>query len=372
MVATEAASAPALGPLKPLPPVQPRAAGGGGGRAGKLNGADKTVESAFQARGPLHGEGMEVTVMQAMDVPSMPVLAVRAGLARRQGKLELEKPFMVARPNSENRTVEVTLFQQLASETLPGGPEVLCSLPVRRPDGAASEVKLRIRRGACAAEANPQQAGAAAKEYLDKHQLQQRIQDMIQEVLHEQPRDPYRYMLERLRKVKAAQAPEAPAPTPAPAPRTRPGRDLVRASLMSVFHSPVCSALANASVQEAVHRDTARQMAADAVGGYPRGAIQEAAPEAPLREQARSVVRFTLSNSSGLLAPDYQRSVVRWTLQNAMRGATHSILGYPEAGEGAQAGASAALPTPIVSLGGTENSWGQWLSGPMMQNQESF
>lgn len=365
MVATEAASSPALGPLKPLPPGQPRAAGGGGGgRAGRPIGADKTVESSFQARGPLHGEGMEVTVMQAMDVPSQPVLAVRAGLARRQCKLELEKPFMVARPNSENSTVEVTLFQQLASETLPSGPEVLCSVPVRRPDGAASQVKLRVRRGACAADANPQEAGAAAKEYLDKHQLQQRIQDMIQEVLHEQPRDPYRYMLDQLRKVKTAQA---PAPAPAPAPRTRPGRDLVRASLHSVFHSPTCAALANASVHEAVHRDKARQMAADAVGGYPRSSAQEA----PLREQARSVVRFTLVNSSDLLAPDYQRAVVRWTIQSAMRGATGNILG--STGEGAQAGrTSASLPTPIVSLGGTENSWGQWLSGPMMQNQESF
>jgi len=311
---------------------------------------------------------MEVTVMQAEDMPSQPVLAVRAGLARRQGKLELGKPFMVARPNSENNTVEVTLFQQLASQTLPGGPEVLCSVPVRRPDGAASQVKLRVRRVECAADTNPQEAGAAAKEYLDKHRLQQKIQDMIQEVLHEQPRDPYRYMLEQLRKVKAAQvSAQAPAPAPAPAPRSRPGRDLVRASLHSVFHSPTCAALANASVHQAVHRDAARQMAADALGGYPR----EVAPEAPVREQARSVVRFTLANSSDLLAPDYQRAVVRWTIQNAMRGATSNVLGSH--GEGAQAGrSSTTLPTPIVSLGGAENSWGQWLSGPMMHDQESF
>merc|ERR1711879_876792 len=40
----------------------------------------------------------------------------------------------------------------------------------------------------------------ATRDYLDHHQLQQRIQSLIQDVLREQPADPYRCMLEQLKK----------------------------------------------------------------------------------------------------------------------------------------------------------------------------
>jgi hypothetical protein len=42
------------------------------------------------------------------------------------------------------------------------------------------------------------------RDYLDQHQLQQRIQTLIQDVLREQPDNPYKYMLEQLRKAQAS------------------------------------------------------------------------------------------------------------------------------------------------------------------------
>jgi len=177
---------------------------------------------------------MEVTVLDVTNPPSKPVLAIHAGSVRRQAKLEVNQPFVIPHPGSQTGPVEVSLFQQLASHVLPSDntPEVFCNIPVKKLDGQASQVQLRVRRGE-AANAGKQQKSAddsmgLTRDYLDQHQLQQRIQSLIQDVLREQPDNPYKYMLQQLRKAKGGSEAEkqdiAPGPgrTPAqpePAPR---------------------------------------------------------------------------------------------------------------------------------------------------------
>jgi len=382
--------------------VKPPVGGARGPRnaaGGKQNGMDKTKEKPAQAHRGLQDSGMEITVVQASDVPSKPVLALRAGLARRQAKLELEKPFEVACPDHPNATVEVTLFQQLASQVLPSEPEALCSVPVRRPDGAASQVKLRVRRKGSVTNAAPQEASAAAKDYLEQHQLQQRIQDMIQEVLHAQPRDPYRFMLEQLRKERGLDAAVATQQVPVPVlegigdcksasfgevPATpnkeRVSEDVVRSSLFAVFNSPPCMEVAKASIQEAVRKEAAKSITASVLGAYMRGTsvvdggADQASPflaEATVREQAAAVIRTSLYNIAPLLvsqSPSQKRGVVRFSIVSAMEGATEILGRDPDARrtslvEGAYPEEPGyTLPTPIVNLGGHRNSWGAWMS----------
>mmetsp|Transcript_99672 Transcript_99672/g.281352 ORF Transcript_99672/g.281352 Transcript_99672/m.281352 type:complete len:394 (-) Transcript_99672:191-1372(-) len=155
---------------------------------------------------------MELTVVEAAHVPSKAVLALRTGSVRRQAKLELDQPFVIPHPGSESRDVEVSLFQQLASQTLPddGMEQTSCTIPVMTSDGNVSQVTLGVRRGAPAAPSEdptlsvPKAAiekdfVGLTRDYLERHQLQRRIQSLVRDVLIEQPSDPYIFMLELLR-----------------------------------------------------------------------------------------------------------------------------------------------------------------------------
>lgn len=158
-------------------------------------------------------------MLTANNTPSKPILAIRAGTVRRQARLEVNQPFKIPHPGSDQRAVEISLFQELASELLPDDvkQEVHQSIPFWKPDGTTSQVKLCIRRGAALAASKAPKSSAAQDslgnktDYLDHHQLQQRIQSLMQDVLREQPGDPYRYMLEQLKTYRAEPAADANA-----------------------------------------------------------------------------------------------------------------------------------------------------------------
>lgn len=148
---------------------------------------------------------MEVTVLDVTNPPTKPVLAIHAGSVRRQAKLEVNQPFVIPHPGSQTGPVEVSLFQQLASCMLPSdsAPEAFCNIPFKKDDGQSSQVKLRVRRGEAVNAGKKQKTDddvGLTRDYLDHHQLQQRIQSLIQDVLREQPENPYKYMVEQLRK----------------------------------------------------------------------------------------------------------------------------------------------------------------------------
>eukprot|EP00747_Dinoflagellata_sp_TGD_P184380 gnl/TRDRNA2_/TRDRNA2_39943_c0_seq1.p1 gnl/TRDRNA2_/TRDRNA2_39943_c0~~gnl/TRDRNA2_/TRDRNA2_39943_c0_seq1.p1 ORF type:complete len:402 (-),score=60.70 gnl/TRDRNA2_/TRDRNA2_39943_c0_seq1:105-1310(-) len=171
---------------------------------------------------------MEVTVLDVRNAPTKPVLAIHAGSVRRQARLELNQPFVIPHPGTQPGPVQVTLFQQLASQVLrdDGRPEAFCSIPVRNTDGASSQVKIRVRRGDTLAASDDRALRAASgqdsmsitRDYLNQHQLQQRIQSLIQDVLREQPDDPYKYMLSMLRKSRETERKDPKAPSAAKPP----------------------------------------------------------------------------------------------------------------------------------------------------------
>lgn len=126
-------------------------------------------------------------------------------------------------PGSVGKSVEVTLFQHLASHAIPAEDnkkEVICSVPVRTADGGSAEVKLRVRREGKAEEQADQRV-AEQRDY-PAEQMEKCVQELLQDVLREQPCDPYRYMQEQLKarrsKPAAEKAPLVPKPPAGPAP----------------------------------------------------------------------------------------------------------------------------------------------------------
>lgn len=154
--------------------------------------------------------------------------------------MQLNKPFQVPLHGMEDNRIEVSLFEQLGTQTIPDADEVesVCNVPIRNPNGKCSQVKLRVRRGQ--QRAFPGGKGAAGVEdYLNQHQLEARIQSLFELVLKKQPENPYRFMIQELRKDRPAasgdsssmvpkvpMAPSGPRPAnarPSPAGRSKSG-----------------------------------------------------------------------------------------------------------------------------------------------------
>lgn len=211
-------------------------------------------------------------MVNASNLPPKPILAVHAGSVRRQMKLEMNHPFVLPNPG-EKTSVEVSVFQQLASQLLPedGKEETKCTIPVRRPDGTPTQVRLEIRRDGSQEEPKD---GQCIQTYLEEHKVQQRIQSLIQEVLREAPEDPYKFMLQHLREIQAATPrhvrsevePLQPHPPDQPKPAggrpPAPGRMLTQKQVVdksawkaskhvvrSVLESPRCRYLGEESIQ---------------------------------------------------------------------------------------------------------------------------
>mmetsp|Transcript_49905 Transcript_49905/g.93543 ORF Transcript_49905/g.93543 Transcript_49905/m.93543 type:complete len:354 (-) Transcript_49905:295-1356(-) len=352
---------------------------------------------------------MEVTCLDVSNPPAKPVLAIHAGSVRRQAKLEVNSPFVIPHPGSQSGPVEVSLFQQLASQVLPddGKAEVFCNIPVRTLDGAASQVQLRIRRGDAALTNDGPKGGTndsigLTRDYLDHHQLQQRIQSLIQDVLREQPENPYKYMLEQLRKAQAekskkdeptpaaeqasAEAPKQPmAPRPPAQPKpektgrnlhsqTKPASDskavevavpngvkppqsqahaAARYSISLVLRGKSCLAAAEESLRQSARREAAKSMTALVMGAVTQKLIQSTQIET--RELARMSVSLSMRGAAVLLTPEYHRALTRWAVHVALRGAT-DILGLKE-----DKSRRESIPTPIVFLQSERQGWGDWL-----------
>lgn len=154
---------------------------------------------------------MDVVVLEAVNAPPRPLIAVRSGAARRQMRMRANHAFQISEPPSglAAKALEVTLFHHLASFAIPAETpqtELVCNVPVRNVDGSSSEVKLRVKperpKGEAAADGG--EGGAESRDYLDKHELEKRVQELIQDVLTEQPSDPFGYMRDRLRRQRSA------------------------------------------------------------------------------------------------------------------------------------------------------------------------
>jgi len=253
-------------------------------------------------------------------MPLKPILAIHAGSVRRQAKLEVNRPFAIPHPGSLQCSVQVSLFAQLASQVLTddGEDEAICTIPVRRPDGTASQVKLRVRRAGEGAAKQAQGASKAeeaevAREYLESHNLQQRIQTLIQDVLRVQPDDPYRFMLSQLR---SSQDGARPAVVPVPPAAPPPGHQSGPRKGRHVVASAGGAAADRADDEDDV--DGAKRLLADL--------LKAATP----REQVRLALARAYQRSAAILSPEYHRAVTRWTLDLALLNACNLIGGDQE------------------------------------------
>jgi hypothetical protein len=349
---------------------------------------------------------MEVNVVEAANLPSRPVMAIHAGSVRRQAKLEVNSPFVIPHPGAQCGSMEVTVFHQIASQVLPceNTSESFCSIPVSGRDGGSSMVQLRVRRGEAALAAmstdNVKKPGSAedsitmTRDYLENHQLQQCIQNLIQDVLRVQPNNPYQYMLEQLRKEKGnrggesaqakseAKEPLAPRPPDKPKPENGfrgrsmpspskastttdappPGSDYAnpaaRYSVMLMLNSEACRKVAEESLRDEVRKEVAANM-----GSLASNAIKDKLVSQASRSDSserRSIA--TLPNPASLDPSLFHRALVKWAAHLSFRGACR-INGYSsEVSKATDATESnQALPTPYVFLeAGT--GWGQWLT----------
>jgi len=153
---------------------------------------------------------MEVTILDAANLPTKAILAINTGSIRGQVKPEVNQPFVVASSGSTS-SVEVALFQQMGTRLMvdEGQNEAHCCIPFRRADGINSKVQLQIRRkhqDTCSISGGSpgQELATMATGYLAKHKLRERCENLIQDVLREQPDDPYKCMLEALKRARSA------------------------------------------------------------------------------------------------------------------------------------------------------------------------
>lgn len=348
---------------------------------------------------------MEFTILDAFNVPPKPVLAVHTGTVRRQVKLEVNQPFTVPDPGSKTAPVEVSVFQQLASQLLPdeGKPETTCAIPVRRPDGTATQVKLKIKTGSGGTAstgngASPEDDSLAfTKDYLDSHHLQQRVQGLIQDVLREQPLDPYRYMLNQLRKVQAGEEslPEVPKKEgealaesikekepmmPKPPEQPKSGRPAPNASrtnkvaldtsawkpsvfvVRSLLESPACQAVGEASVRALVALQASKGLSVSIVDRARERAVKKALSESTPKEQAKVLIRSCVKTAALYLSREYNRALTKWSVSCLLRNVVE-ILGQSSVSSSCLRSVPEMLPEPkpFVFLN-TSASWAEWLS----------
>lgn len=336
-------------------------------------------------RGTFHlgAHEMEFTVVNASNLPPKPILAVHAGSVRRQMKLEMNHPFVLPNPG-EKTSVEVSVFQQLASQLLPedGKEETKCTIPVRRPDGTPTQVRLEIRRDGSQEEPKD---GQCIQTYLEEHKVQQRIQSLIQEVLREAPEDPYKFMLQHLREIQAATPrhvrsevePLQPHPPDQPKPAggrpPAPGRMLTQKQVVdksawkaskhvvrSVLESPRCRYLGEESIQLGVCQKAARGMTKCIMESACQTVVSEASGRKEVRAVAQQLVKDTLQTAShnvylqksGILSKCTIRSVLIGAIQRlGSSDATADCLDQP------------LQPQDLVALATRSSSWAEWLVG---------
>jgi len=351
-------------------------------------------------------------VIEGTNLPARPVLAMHCGNVKRQAALSVNTPLELPKPDGAS-TMQLSLLSQLNTLTLPQGngkDGVECSIPVTKLDGQETEVKLRLRDPLCSSTSKtvaPVNQVVAAQEYLAAHNLQSHLQNMIQDVLREQPENPYRYMLGSLKamrdarkvKVKAEKdeataplVPRAPAGPPPESGAPRRARQFAekveakveegstsrvaavgilahprtttpsnaplsareeikvatRASLNMLFQNPKVAEMTDFDCRSQVQKDLASELA---------GSVLEKVRERQLSHETpvAAVARTERKNSLLTLPSDHRRCLVKWVVARSFRGAAHRLKAAAE--NGLKQDAAWPLPIPIVNLDAMRISW---------------
>jgi len=339
------------------------------------------------------------------------MLFLRVGPSRQHAPLEVNRLIWLPHPGHPQAPVEVRLFDHLASHSLQvqadSSREVRIPIP-DRVDAAGSQVCLRVRQHAgharrLAAEAmsssgtllSPGAKRRGREEGFDRSL--EWIQDLVQQVLREQPDDPCRFMLQQCRQRLAASTSSSSSSGSGgiASPFSGIGRISSGAggdgSRVLQNGATACAASASAV---AIRADISPSLAAKprppskpcpgrtGMAGFRRQvaaagpALADAAPvgdsdaesEESLRDRARAAVSGKMAAlvigrvRQRLLGESRAGGVSRCASRSGRRRSTHTRVSLSEACDLVSASAGDALPTPIVSLGAERNSWGQWLS----------
>jgi len=312
---------------------------------------------------------MEFTVVDAHGLPSKPVLAIRLGVdgrpARVLRRLEVGKPFTVPHPGQSPVPVELTLFQELVSQDLPefNEKESFFSMPLRQLDRSCTQVNLCMRKKAAVPKVDDERQArqARVKEYLERHQVTQHIQDLLREVLTKEPSNPYQFMLQQLqqKKLESSSAHEADRTSdgsdgggPRSPSQTYPGR--TGRSSQAAKHNISRREISDPAVAKAVSGD----MAPNVVSRVVRNMVREATDVAMIAEVSKVTVHMAMQRCLPLLFKAEHRTVTRFAVDFALRGAWSLVL----IEEGLiDAERRASMPRPVVCLDGGKN-WGRWLA----------
>lgn len=232
--------------------------------------------------------------------------------------------------------VQVTLYQRLTSQALPfddGQQEVTCDIPVVTTDGAASHVKLRVRREAPRGIKEGSEATNSERDYLEQHKLQHQLQALIQDVLRAQPGDPFAFMAESLRegrreRVEAMQpaAGEAKAkgavvcPPLAPRPPEKPP-PAAAAFRKARHHAGAAAAPLSAPQAVAGPEEVAKTRAQTGYAHEESPGIMEKALQAAIDGVRRSAE----SEARAASLPEYQAAVSCWAVKALLCSAANLI-----------------------------------------------
>lgn len=177
---------------------------------------------------------------EVLSAPDKAQLAISTGAVRRQVDLEVNKPFNVPH-HGERGPLMVNLLQPIGCKELQygeltkacdtegenGRKGCVYSVPVQKRDGSQTEVQLQVRPKETNGESPPQSpkrrpqsptknglihTSDQMRDYLDTHQLQERVQMLLSEVLKAKPENPFNFMVEQLKMSRDKQVLAAPVP----------------------------------------------------------------------------------------------------------------------------------------------------------------
>jgi len=143
---------------------------------------------------------MEISLLTKQDIEDDWIFSVRAGTIKRQAPVSSARPFRFPKMSMEEGPLKIALLKQVATGYLVLKPTD-GNYRVQFESGPSCEVGVRkVTDGEEVKEKPPDETkeGAAsateAKEYLERHQVLQFVQALLQAVIKERPKDPYGYM----------------------------------------------------------------------------------------------------------------------------------------------------------------------------------
>mmetsp|Transcript_114320 Transcript_114320/g.210128 ORF Transcript_114320/g.210128 Transcript_114320/m.210128 type:complete len:403 (+) Transcript_114320:124-1332(+) len=163
-------------------------------------------------------EDLQVFLTKADGIPAGSIVSIRAGNVRRQAPMTFDQPFRFPMKKDAANPFKINIFSQFGKARLVlRNAEDTYLAHIESEDGRrvatlefeakdSSERERQARKRAGGKDATPEENATAAKarksvlvsRYLELHGLVEYMQNLIQSVMHEQPADPYQYMIRQL------------------------------------------------------------------------------------------------------------------------------------------------------------------------------